>query len=190
MATFSARFRTWRTLGLLGLVACGRSDVAQPVDESTVASSPWLEVTSVFAAEATALPDAYRCESAQAVRGCFVSIPAGSTWMGAQAADVSSRGFDPRAESDEGPVHRVRLQAYRIQRDEVSVSLYRRCVSEGACTLDTVDMASGLSELSDTQSQSALNGISWFGAATLCAWLGGRLPTEAQWERAARGDDS
>jgi formylglycine-generating enzyme required for sulfatase activity len=133
------------------------------------------------------LPPSLRCEAEEADSTCFVSVPGGSFWRGAQATAPAERGYDEHARPDEAPVHEVKLSPFRIQRVEVSTSSYRRCVDDGWCTTEALDTVTGMSNWSDPESRAALNGVSWFGAERYCAWLGARLPTEAEWEYAARG---
>jgi len=79
----------------------------------------------------------------------------------------------------------VYLDAYAIDRLEVGVSDYRACVAAGACELDP--LISGDERY--IRDEWPMVNITWHEAQTYCRWRGGRLPTEAEWERAARGDD-
>ncbi len=81
---------------------------------------------------------------------------------------------------------RVYLSAFAIDRDEVSVADYRACILAGECGLDPL-IAGDERYIVDSW---PLVNVTWGEAETFCRWRGGRLPTEAEWERAARGDDN
>ena len=78
----------------------------------------------------------------------------------------------------------VTLSAYAIDREEVTVADYKKCVSAGACDLDAL-VAGDERYLRD---ELPIVNVTWLDAQAFCKWRGGRLPTEAEWERAARGD--
>jgi formylglycine-generating enzyme len=79
----------------------------------------------------------------------------------------------------------VYLDAFAIDRLEVSVADYRACVAAGACKLDPL-VAGDERYIRD---EWPMVNATWDEARELCRWRGGRLPTEAEWERAARGPD-
>lgn len=79
----------------------------------------------------------------------------------------------------------VYVRAFAIDRHEVTVGAYRACVLDGACALEPL-IEGDERHLGDDLPQ--VN-VTWAEARQFCAWRGGRLPTEAEWERAARGDD-
>lgn len=85
-------------------------------------------------------------------------------------------------EADERPEHSVMLDAYWIDVYEVTNSDYEKCVQAGKCR--AAEKYKGFDDPSKP-----VVGVSWFDAADYCAWVEKRLPTEAEWERAARGDD-
>jgi formylglycine-generating enzyme required for sulfatase activity len=82
---------------------------------------------------------------------------------------------------DERPVQKVRLPAFRIDRTEVTRAMYARCVAAGRCPAPPLDLA--------TDDSLPVTQVSWHDARAYCAFAGGRLPSEAEWEKAARGPD-
>lgn len=83
----------------------------------------------------------------------------------------------------EQSAHEVHLDGYWIDRTEVTVARYRRCVAAGACALPPY--ADGGERFDRPALPVVL--VTWNDARRFCAWAGARLPTEAEWERAARG---
>lgn len=88
---------------------------------------------------------------------------------------------------DEQPLHEVTLSPFYIDRTEVTVAAYGRCVSSGACSAPEVDQACNWRVR--RRNDHPVNCVDWMQASAYCAWTGGRLPTEAEWEFAARGTD-
>jgi len=102
----------------------------------------------------------------------MVLVPAGRFWMGSDES------------RDEKPRHQVYLDAYHIDRYEVTNALYRRFA--GATGRPPLDSWSD--DVSNGPQQPAVE-VSWDEADAYCLWASKRLPTEAEWEKAARGND-
>ncbi len=80
---------------------------------------------------------------------------------------------------------RVEIAPYQIEKYEVTNSRYRSCVDVGACA-----PLSDPSELMNEEfADRPVRNVNAFQAAAYCRWVGRRLPTEVEWERAARGSD-
>ena len=112
----------------------------------------------------------------------MVPVEAGSFWMGC------NEEVDLDCAADEYPYHEVTLSAYAIDRNEVTAAEYATCVQQGECTEPLYNLSGNGICISNTGTQPA-NCVTWFQADDYCSWAGGHLPTEAQWEKAARGND-
>ena len=125
----------------------------------------------------------------------WVSIPASEFRMGAQKDDPSKPNYDSEAYEDESPVHGVRLKAYRIGRYPVTVGEYLRFIEARGYEDKTFWSSGGFGQWQAPDEweeqlehgNRPVVGVSWFEAAAYATWAGSRLPTEAEWERAARG---
>ena len=85
----------------------------------------------------------------------------------------------------EGPQRKVFVSPYSIDRVEVTVASWRACVQAGACSPAPLAVA----DERFLKPNLPITSVTWGEAAAYCGWRGARLPTEAEWERAARGTD-
>ncbi len=83
------------------------------------------------------------------------------------------------------PQQKVYLDAFWIDRTEVTNAQYARCVSAGACDVPLLETLYA----DPARSEHPVVWVSHTEAETFCAWAGGRLPAEVEWEKAARGTD-
>jgi len=104
----------------------------------------------------------------------MVLIPEGEFLMGDEDGLPDSR-----------PMHRTRLSSYWIDKYEVTNAQYRLCVKSGACLPPKDRQIFDDAE----RAQYPVTNVTWAQARTFCQWRGRRLPTEAEWEKAARGTD-
>ena len=94
-------------------------------------------------------------------------------------AGAFTMGYD-QGNADEMPTHTLFLNAFWIDKTEVTIGMYAACVAAGKCKM-----------LSSAQvsTQSPVINAPWEEASTYCSYVGARLATEAEWEKAARGTE-
>jgi serine/threonine-protein kinase len=111
----------------------------------------------------------------------MVYVPAGDFNMG------STEWYD-----NEQPVHSVVLDGFWIDATEVTNAQYRRCMEAGACNPPAQISSPGRDSYYDNGTYDGFPVIyvNWHQAETYCGWVGARLPTEAEWEYAARGNEA
>jgi len=113
----------------------------------------------------------------------MVAVPAGIFAMGCNEATDDDCG------ADEFPYHEVYLDAYAIEQTEVTLAAYQGCIADGQCPpLPASDSAGNECE-NGAPLDRPVTCIDWFAATSYCQFVGRRLPTEAEWEKAARGTD-
>ena len=113
----------------------------------------------------------------------MVFIPAGTFIMGSDDAD---------ALTDSRPAHEVYLSDYWIDKYEVTNAQFARCVESGYC-YEPRDLSSAAHDdyyANQSFADYPVIHVDWNQARAYCSWAGKRLPTEAEWEKAARGDRS
>lgn len=157
--------------------------------------TPGAAIVPLALAVLVASPDPTHARShLDADASSTVLVPSGEFHYGCDEA------LDPACHDDETPGRTMTLPAFRIDRTEVAVERYAACVEAGACRDDSVGTRGFAGRIDDDpdgrcnwgrpdRGDHPMNCIDWSDAAAYCAWAGGRLPTEVEWEKAARGTD-
>jgi formylglycine-generating enzyme required for sulfatase activity len=109
----------------------------------------------------------------------MVSVPAGAFMMGCNAA------VDDECRADEKPGHEVTLKAFSIDATEVTQAQYYECVKAGACLAPSCDW-----EPCGARAEHPVVCVNRVDALAYCKFQNKRLPTEAEWEKAARGTEA
>jgi hypothetical protein len=114
----------------------------------------------------------------------------GSTWTyvdGSVLVAVPGGEFIMGRGGSDNPVHTVSLGDFWIYRTKVTNQQYQACVAAGQCSVPDLEDNKGYAER--TRASEPVNGLNWQQADAYCTYVHGRLPTEAEWEKTARGPD-
>lgn len=125
-------------------------------------------------------------------------VPAGEFMMGMNAEDALAEceKFSSHCQldwfKDGEPPHLVSLDAFWIDQTEVTNAMYAECVQDGKCDPpgSTKSFAGGSYYGYPVFDNYPVIFVSWEAASAYCSWAGRRLPTEAEWEKAARGENA
>ncbi|WKZ38886.1 MAG: SUMF1/EgtB/PvdO family nonheme iron enzyme [Anaerolineales bacterium] len=175
---------------LLGLLFWGinallsRVPAASPPEQTTatvtITSAATVTITPAATVTITPTPGIGSTMISERDGMVMVFVPAGEFTMGSD-----------NGEPDEKPVHQVYLDAFWIDQTEVTNAMYTTCVADGGCTPPsssrsyTRNSYYGNSEFNDYP----VIYVNGYQANAYCQWAGRSLPTEAKWEKAARGTD-
>jgi len=111
----------------------------------------------------------------------FVRVPSGTFTMGSPPTE---------GDADEHPAHTLTLAGFCMERLEVTVAEYEACIAAGACTPTGTDTQCNMQPQNrPARSNHPINCVDFQQASSYCSYIGARLPTEPEWEYAARGSD-
>ena len=183
-----------------GLGGVGPEKRAQALVHAAKLAAPLLEASPenpeslaslVWALDFFALPDPAWRDEAWALREAALAplrakrpppLAAQRDWAERDWAELANGTFTMGGPGEDGPRHEVTLSAFRILRHEVTNGEYRRLQPDHARSEQVENDTEDATE-NDTV---PATGLTWYEAYTYAAWLGGRLPTEAEWEYAAQ----
>lgn len=106
------------------------------------------------------------------------------TWIEPGEFTMGSSNEDRLADDDEKPAHTVYVDGFWIGRTEVTNAQYIRCVEAGVC-----ESPNNSRYRNPALANHPVTNVTWSQSRTYAEWVGGRLPTEAEWEKACRGTD-
>ena len=131
------------------------------------------ESRNLTISRATDVTEIGRTKTAAIDHLTLVYVPAGEFLMG------TATGL-----TDEQPIHKVYLDAYWIDQIEITNAMYAKCVEAGSCN----EPSSLIFYENPAFASHPVEYVSWKDAVNYCTWTGRRLPTEAEWEKAATWD--
>jgi formylglycine-generating enzyme required for sulfatase activity len=153
----------------------------------------WMPTNLDATKDRRALPSWLALVAILAACGCGEPAPEPIEldWVALQGGEFQMGTDDRYGHDDEHPQHLVTVPSFEINRTEVTAYQYRPCFEAGACS-EPVPHKPGTTGLCNWGRSRApnhpINCLDWDMARTFCVWAGGRLPTEAEWEYAARGE--
>jgi len=174
---------------MIFLIGCGDQSSLTPAEGPTSATPEGLTptITASPAPTATLAPTqelpAGSARTREIDNMVMLYVPAGEFLMGSSESD-------PQAAYDEFPQHKIILDGFWIDRTEVTNGMYAKCVLANACELPMETFSSTRESYygNPDYADYPVIFVKWQYANDYCQWAGVRLPSEAEWEKSARGE--
>ncbi|MDB5221275.1 MAG: hypothetical protein JWO86_9202 [Myxococcaceae bacterium] len=177
--------RAWVVVAVIALGACRSGTSPAPAGPALSAESATAEASASASASADASAEAEAEAKAEVDAGSDGGAPDGMLLV---AGGTFTMGSEGGGEGDEHPAHPVTVAAFWLDRTEVTQHAYDECVVAKACPPPDAAILATFQGLFKGPNKPVV-GVSWFAARDYCAFKGKRLPREAEFERAVRGDD-
>lgn len=174
-------------LALSFQAACGPTGLAPTALAPIVIASPVVDQPTAVPSTAEAAPTTAAAAPAPPV----LSMEVGTTFHyfdGGRLVPVAAGPFVMGGGGPDNPVHTVNVSDFWIYSTEVTNRMYSLCVAAGKCSPPDAEDNPIFSDA--RQANRPVVGVTWQQSADYCAFVNGRLPTEAEWEKTARGTDA
>jgi formylglycine-generating enzyme required for sulfatase activity len=186
-----------RLLGLVSIVAACRLGVPNGPDTPHARSAPAEDAGTtanlVALSDKKAEPPPREAAVEAADAGAPSSAPAAPDDMAFVKGGTFTMGTDEGGEQDERPAHEVTVASFFLDKTEVTQAAYEECVAAKVCTPADPSILATFGTLEAPGPfkgpKRPVIGITWNSAVQYCEWRGKRLPREAEFERAVRGED-
>ena len=158
---------------------------ASPTALPTVTPVPPTNTPTSTPTITPTLPPTLGSSAISAIDGAtLMFVPGGNFILGSDFGDRTSQ-------LDEQPLNTVSLPDFWVDRTEVTVGQYQQCVAANACTLPAKTSSGTRAKYYDDEKYATypVLWLNWAQSANYCEWAGRRLPTDMEWEKAARGPD-
>lgn len=123
-------------------------------------------------------------------KACEIYSKSGVVLIALKGGSLMMGSVDENSDGNEKPIHRVEVRDFYISKTEVTVGQYRKCVEAGICSRPiSCDWGTPIwTDHIGNREKHPVNCVDWNEARTFAKWIGGDLPSEAQWEYAARSE--